>query len=96
MQPPATPAPLATPFAAKTPGAGHVVAADAINESIANGWFVKWLVNVEPVVVSVQSAGWGGDVRLTSCCGRQLSATPLAFTCLTGVFGNPLTPSQPP
>src|SRR5437764_1663377 len=96
VQPPATPVAGVTPFAAKTPGGGHVVAVDGISASIANGWFVKWLVNVAPVVVSLQSAGCGGAVRLTSCCIRQLNATSFAFTCFTAVAGRPLTPSQPP
>jgi hypothetical protein len=42
-----------------------------------NGAFRKWLVNVVPVVVSVQSAGSGGDVRFTSFWSRQAYGTPL-------------------
>jgi hypothetical protein len=39
--------------------------------SMLNGLFAKWLVNVVPVVVSVQSPGSGGDVRLTSFWSRH-------------------------
>ena len=38
---------------------------------MVNGWLLKWLVNVVPVVVSVQVADSGGEVRLTSFWSRQ-------------------------
>src|SRR5262245_19716489 len=96
VQPPATPFEGVTPFAAKTPGGGHVVAVGGISASIPKGWFGKCVVNDVPVVESVQSPGCGAEVRLTSCCIRQENATPFAFICFTGVAGRPLTPSQPP
>ena len=45
MQPPGSPWPLSTPFGAKSPGGGQVVSVGAMNWSIVNGAFGKWLAN---------------------------------------------------
>ncbi len=60
-----------TPFAANTPGCGQVRASFGMKASIEKGAFVKWLMNVVPVVVSVQSAG-STAARLTSFCIRHV------------------------
>src|SRR5438445_698729 len=99
VQPPGCPVPFATPFAAKTPGAGQVVSDGLMKSSIVNGAFLKWLVNGFAVVESLQSAGCGGEVRLTSFCSRQVNAVPDWLTCVVFAacaFATPLTPSQPP
>src|SRR2546421_3248499 len=59
------------PFGAKTPGCGQVRASFGMYCSMLKGVLRKWLVKVVLVVVSVQSAGSGGDVRLTSFCSKQ-------------------------
>ncbi len=87
------------PFGANTPGCGHVRASFGMNASIENGAFGKWLLNAVPVLVSVQSAGCGGDVRLTSFCSRQLYRSPfwpIWFVRAASAFARPFTPSQPP
>ena len=88
MQPPGSALAGQDAVAAKTPGSGQVVAVGGISESIVNGAFVKWLVNVVAVVESVHVAGSGGDVRFTSCCSRQLNGSPDWFTCLTLAFAD--------
>jgi hypothetical protein len=72
----------AKPFGANTPGCGHVRASFGMYASIENGAFGKWLTNAgDPTVVSAQSAGSGGDVRLTSFCSRQWYVLPSSLTC---------------
>src|SRR5690349_10710442 len=89
-----------SPFGANTPGCGHVRASFGMYASIENGAFLKWLVNAgDPGVASAQSAGSGGDVRLTSFWKRQLKIFPASLTCsvcAASAFARPLTPSQPP
>jgi hypothetical protein len=60
------------PVGENAPGCGHVRASFGMYVSIGNGAFGKWLLNAVPVLVSVQSDGCGGDVKLTSFCSRQL------------------------
>ena len=70
-----------------------------MKSSIVNGAFLKWLVNGLAVVESEQSAGCGGEVRLTSFCRRHAKAVPAWLTCVVFAdcaFATPLTPSQPP
>src|SRR5438552_13164431 len=91
-----------SPVGANTPGCGHVRASFGMYCSIEKGAFVKWLTNVVPVVVSVQSADSGeGAVRLTSFCNRQSygvrdAASPTSSVCASSALARPFTPSQPP
>src|SRR5437764_11076271 len=83
-----------SPFGAKTPGCGHVRALGGMKVSIRNGAFTKWLVKGVAVVVSVQSAGSGGDVRLTSFCIRHVYAVPpcpIWAVCAASACARPLT-----
>src|SRR5207302_2677206 len=64
------------PFGAKTPGCGQVCASFGMYCSMLKGVLRKWLVKVVLVVVSVQSAASGGDVRLTSFCSKQWYGSP--------------------
>jgi hypothetical protein len=64
--------PLRRPCRAKTPGAGQVVAVAGMNLSTLKGVLVKPLVKGFAVVVSVQVAGCGGEVRLTSFWSRHV------------------------
>src|SRR5438067_508205 len=91
-----------SPFGAKTPGCGHVRAPAGMYASMLNGWLVKWLVKVVPVVESVQS-GPGADTRFTSFCIKQVYAgggdVLLCITwvvCAASAAARPFTPSQPP
>jgi hypothetical protein len=77
------------PLGANTPGGGQVVADAGMKSSMVNGWLVKWLVNVVGVVVSVQVAGSGGEVRLTSFCSRQSYGTPAWLTWMVRAAGAP-------
>jgi hypothetical protein len=66
---------------------------------MTNGAFAKWLVNEEPVVVSVHSVPSGGEARFTSTWRRHVNGVPAWLTCVVwaGVaVVSPLTPSQPP
>src|SRR5579871_5981760 len=100
VQPPATPLPFATPFAAKTPGAGQVVSVGAMKLSIAKGLFANALLNAVPCAfVPEHVCVSGGTVRFTSTCCRQLHGEPFWSTCVqvaAVAFERPFTPSQPP
>src|SRR4029077_13393985 len=85
------------PFGANgLPGCGQVCALAGMYASMLNGLLVKCI----PAVVSVaaaQSAGNGGEVRLTSFWSRQAYAAPAWLICVELVaLARPLTPSQPP
>src|SRR5438874_943027 len=87
------------PFGAKTPGCGQVRASFGMYCSMLKGVLRKWLVKVVLVVVSVQSAGSGGDVRLTSFCSKQWYGAPACPICVVwpaSALARPLTASQPP
>ena len=73
---------FSTPRGADTPGAGQVLSVGLMKSSMVNGWFSKWLA-VMPWAASVQVLLKGGEVRLTSFCGRQEYAAP---SCATWVF----------
>src|SRR5690348_4265119 len=100
VQPPGDPVPFLNPFGDENAAfgfGGHVVSDGLMKSSIVNGAFVNALVNVVPVVESVQFAG--SAARLTSSCIRQLYGVPASFSCvvLSGVAAlRPRTPSQPP
>src|SRR5947209_1420134 len=101
VQPPGVPVPFAQPFgrANSWPGCGHVVSDGAMKSSIVNHVFGKWLTNVVAVVRSVQSAGSGGEVRLTSFCIRHVYGEPPCPICVVwaaSAFARPFTPTQPP
>src|SRR3954468_19879130 len=75
VQPPGDPVPFTQPlpYGELKPlfGSGGQVVSDAeMKSSITNGAFVKWLVNVVPVVLSVHVAG--SAARLTSFCFRHV------------------------
>src|SRR5258708_32417544 len=100
VQPPGRPEPFGTPCAAKTPGAGHVVADGGMNLSMLNGALVKLLLMVAPPEVeSVHVTGCGGDARVTSFWSRHGDATPPSVIwtgCPAVAAARPLTPSPPP
>src|SRR2546429_7802205 len=96
VQPPGSPVPSAKPVAEKAPGGGHVFAVFGMKASIENGAFVKWLVNIVPVVEAEQAAGC--DARVTSFWSKQWDAAPprpIWNGCAGAAFARPLTPSQP-
>src|SRR6478735_11035115 len=72
---------FSTPLAAKTPGAGQVLSIGLMKLSIRNGRFVKWLA-VMPCAASWQVLERGGDLRLTSFCGRHEYAEPSCARCV--------------
>jgi hypothetical protein len=77
VQPPGLPVPFLNPFGDEKAAfgfGGHVVSVGLMKSSIVNGALTKWLVNVEPVVESVQ-AGLSA-VRLTSSCIEHVYGVP--------------------
>src|SRR2546422_11253879 len=106
VQPPGRLASLgSSPFGAKTPGCGQVLALEGIYSSIEKGVLPKWLLNGVLLlagtvpVVSSHVASSGGDVRFTSFCRRQLKVDPSCLICsvwAASALARPFTPSQAP
>src|ERR1044072_1457302 len=100
-QPPGSPVTFRKQCAASVPfGCGQVVAGGGMNESTANGPFVKTFGGV------VVGAGWkpvvqpdANNARLTSFCSRQLYGVPASDTWVewaASALATPFTPSQWP